>query len=47
MEHEVDHISDFVELKFDGNQVNIETIMDELEEIGYRPAAYRDASGES
>jgi hypothetical protein len=43
----VDYQSDFVEMRYDADQVSIDTIMDELEEIGYRPASYRDASEES
>lgn len=47
LDHDVDYQSDYVELRYDGDTVSIDHIMDELEGIGYRPGSYRDASDES
>jgi hypothetical protein len=41
LEHRTNFGGDYVELKYDADTVSIDEIMDGLEGIGYRPAAYR------
>lgn len=43
-EHEVVFEGDYVELTHDQNKVSVDEIMDSLEEVGYRPAAWRPVS---